>query len=112
MSIEVCRTYLRQRGYEDRIREFDVSSATVVLAAQAGGCDAVQEGEAAGQDAVAVSHRRKDGGQGQEQDREDQLYRGDFPRQLFHLLSPPYSVIARSLNRPVGLMNRKISSTA
>ena len=39
MSIEVCRTYLRQRGYEDRIREFDVSSATVELAAQAVGCE-------------------------------------------------------------------------
>ena len=39
MSIEVCRAYLRQRGYEDRIREFDVSSATVELAAQAVGCE-------------------------------------------------------------------------
>ena len=38
MSIEVCRAYLRQRGFEDRIREFDVSSATVELAAQAVGC--------------------------------------------------------------------------
>ena len=38
MSIETCRAYLRQRGYEDRIREFDVSSATVELAAQALGC--------------------------------------------------------------------------
>ena len=39
MSIEVCRAYLRQRGYEDRIREFDVSSATVELAAQAVDCE-------------------------------------------------------------------------
>ena len=38
MSIEACRAYLRQRGFEDRIREFDVSSATVELAAQALGC--------------------------------------------------------------------------
>lgn len=39
MSIETCRAYLRQRGYEDRIQEFDVSSATVELAAQAVGCE-------------------------------------------------------------------------
>ena len=39
MSIEKGRAYLRQRGYEDRIREFDVSSATVELAAQAVGCE-------------------------------------------------------------------------
>ena len=38
MSIEKCRAYLAQRGYADRIREFDVSSATVELAAQAVGC--------------------------------------------------------------------------
>ena len=38
MSIEACRAYLRRRGFEDRIREFDVSSATVELAAQALGC--------------------------------------------------------------------------
>ena len=39
MSIEACRAYLRERGYEDRIKEFDVSSATVELAAQAVGCE-------------------------------------------------------------------------
>lgn len=39
MSIETGRAYLRARGYEDRIREFDVSSATVELAAQAVGCE-------------------------------------------------------------------------
>lgn len=39
MSIQACRAYLRQRGYEDRIREFEVSSATVELAAQAVGCE-------------------------------------------------------------------------
>ncbi len=39
MSIEVCRAWLRERGFEDRIREFEVSSATVELAAQAVGCE-------------------------------------------------------------------------
>ena len=39
MSMEACRAYLRERGYEDRIKEFDVSSATVELAAQAVGCE-------------------------------------------------------------------------
>lgn len=39
MSIEKGRAYLRQRGYEDRVREFTVSSATVELAAQAVGCE-------------------------------------------------------------------------
>ena len=38
MSIETGRAYLRARGYEDRIQEFSVSSATVELAAQAVGC--------------------------------------------------------------------------
>ena len=39
MSIETARAYLREKGFEDRIREFDVSSATVELAAQAVGCE-------------------------------------------------------------------------
>ena len=39
MAIEKVRAYLRERGMEDRIREFDVSSATVELAAQAVGCE-------------------------------------------------------------------------
>ena len=38
VSIQRCRDYLRQLGYEDRVMEFDVSSATVELAAQALGC--------------------------------------------------------------------------
>lgn len=38
MAIERVRTYLKQYGMEDRILEFDVSSATVELAAQAVGC--------------------------------------------------------------------------
>ena len=37
MSIEKVRAYLRTFGVEDRIREFDVSSATVELAAEAVG---------------------------------------------------------------------------
>ena len=37
MSIERVRSYFRERGMEDRILEFPVSSATVALAAQAVG---------------------------------------------------------------------------
>ena len=39
MSIEKVREYFRELGIEDRIREFDVSSATVELAAQAVGVE-------------------------------------------------------------------------
>lgn len=39
MSIERVRPYLEERGMEDRIQEFDVSSATVELAAAALGCE-------------------------------------------------------------------------
>ena len=39
MSIETVTEYLRERGAEDRIRRFTVSSATVTLAAQALGCE-------------------------------------------------------------------------
>ena len=39
MSIEKVRPYLRQRGLEERIEEFDVSSATVELAAAALGVE-------------------------------------------------------------------------
>lgn len=39
MSIETVRLFLREKGFEDRIREFGVSSATVNLAAQAVGCE-------------------------------------------------------------------------
>ena len=35
MSIEKVRAFMKERGMEDRILEFDVSSATVELAAQA-----------------------------------------------------------------------------
>lgn len=39
MSIEKGRSYFRQFGMEDRVREFDVSSATVELAALALGVE-------------------------------------------------------------------------
>ena len=38
MSIEKVREYFRSKSFEDRIIEFDVSSATVELAAEALGC--------------------------------------------------------------------------
>ena len=39
MSIERVRTFFKTYNMEDRILEFDVSSATVELAAQAVGCE-------------------------------------------------------------------------
>ena len=39
MSIEKVREYLKQFGVDDKIQEFDVSSATVELAAQALRCE-------------------------------------------------------------------------
>ena len=39
MSIDIARAYLEKLGYADRIREFDVSSATVELAAKAVGTE-------------------------------------------------------------------------
>ena len=39
MAIEKVREYFKTFGIEDRILEFDVSSATVELAAQAVGCE-------------------------------------------------------------------------
>ena len=39
MSIEKVKAYFREKGIENRVREFDVSSATVELAALALGCD-------------------------------------------------------------------------
>ena len=38
MAIEKVKEYFKQFGIEDRIQEFDVSSATVLLAAEALGC--------------------------------------------------------------------------
>ena len=39
MSIEKVRAYFEELGIANRIKEFDVSSATVALAAQALGCE-------------------------------------------------------------------------
>ena len=39
MSIEKVREYFKTKGIEGRIQEFDVSSATVALAARALNCD-------------------------------------------------------------------------
>lgn len=39
MSIEAVRDYFKKSGIDDRIMEFDVSSATVELAAQAAGTE-------------------------------------------------------------------------
>ena len=39
MSIEKVKAYFEKYGIGDRVREFDVSSATVELAAQALGCE-------------------------------------------------------------------------
>ena len=39
MSIQRVREYFRQYGIENRIMEFDTSSATVELAAEAVGCE-------------------------------------------------------------------------
>ena len=45
MAIEKVRACFRAKGLEDRIREFDVSSATVELAAQAVGCEPARIGK-------------------------------------------------------------------
>ena len=39
MAIEAVKEYFSQFGIADRVQEFDVSSATVDLAAQAVGCE-------------------------------------------------------------------------
>lgn len=39
MAIEKVKEYFKTKGMEDRIREFEVSSATVALAAEALGCE-------------------------------------------------------------------------
>ena len=38
MAIDKVREYFKEFGIEDKILEFDVSSATVALAAEALGC--------------------------------------------------------------------------
>ena len=40
MALEEAKAYLESKGYGDRIQIFDVSSATVELAAEAVGCEA------------------------------------------------------------------------
>ena len=55
MSIEKGREYFRQFGMEDRVREFDVSSATVELAALALGVEGARI-------AKTLSFKRADGG--------------------------------------------------
>lgn len=39
MAIERVREYFRERGFEERIQEYETSSATVELAAEAAGCE-------------------------------------------------------------------------
>ena len=39
MSFEKAMAYLKEKGMEDRVQTFDVSSATVELAAKAVGCE-------------------------------------------------------------------------
>lgn len=45
MAMEKVRAYFRALGQEDKICEFDVSSATVELAAQAVGCEGARIGK-------------------------------------------------------------------
>jgi len=58
MAIEKVRAYFRQWGMQDRIQEFDVSSATVELAAAALGCRPERIAKTlsfrAGEDAVLI----------------------------------------------------------
>ena len=55
MSIEKAKNYLKQFGADSRVLEFDVSSATVELAAQAVGCEPARI-------AKTLSFRTNDGG--------------------------------------------------
>lgn len=43
MSVQIVRDYLKQWNYEDKIQEFDESSATVELAAHAVGVIPAQD---------------------------------------------------------------------
>lgn len=42
MNFDVIKAYLAESGYGDRVMQFEVSSATVELAAQAVGCEAAR----------------------------------------------------------------------
>ena len=55
MSIEKVRAYFKEKGIDHRIQEFDVSSATVELAAAALGTDGARI-------AKTISLAKKDGG--------------------------------------------------
>ena len=55
MSVEKVREYLADFGLSERIREFEVSSATVELAAEALGTDGARI-------AKTISLAKKDGG--------------------------------------------------
>ena len=73
MAIDRVKTYFRQYGMEEKVKQFDVSSATVELAAQALSCEPARiaktlsfmvEGHAilivaAGGDACGTCHRRR-----------------------------------------------------
>ena len=41
MSLQKAKEHLKKYGLEDRIKEFDVSSATVLEAANAIGCERI-----------------------------------------------------------------------
>ena len=55
MSVDRVKKYFAQFGMEDRVMEFDVSSATVELAAQAVGVEGARI-------CKTISFKRKDGG--------------------------------------------------
>ena len=57
MSIEKVRAYLRPLGLEDRIQEFDVSSATVELAAAALGVLIVNKRRRRGRETLFVNRK-------------------------------------------------------
>ena len=58
MSIDRVRAYFTEKGIADRIREFDVSSATVELAAAALGCEGCRIAKtmsfSVGEDAILI----------------------------------------------------------
>ena len=72
MSIQKVREYFKQFGIEDRIREFDVSSATVELAAVAVGVEGARiaksmsfkVGEKPREDPCAPEHTQRAGWRG------------------------------------------------
>ena len=71
MSIQKVREYFKQFGIEDRIREFDVSSATVELAAVAVGVEGARIAKSmsfkVGEEPIIIVGGRCQGGQRQVQ---------------------------------------------